>query len=83
MDEIVWHESNTTALRAISDLDCLDCLACLLFPIIHFNNHKLELDQITNIKKLSTHLMAFAGTVASPACYPNNFTVPYHPVVDC
>jgi hypothetical protein len=79
MNEMVRQETNMTALLATSDLDCLDCL---LFLAIHFNNHKLELDQIINIKKLSTHLTAFAGTAAFPTCYPNDVTIPYHPVVD-
>jgi hypothetical protein len=77
MNEVARQETNMTALHAISDLDCP------LFLAFHFNNHKLELDQITNIRKLSTHLVALTGTAAFPACYPNDFTVPYYPVVDC
>jgi hypothetical protein len=80
VNEMAQQETNATALHAISDLDCLDCLILLA---VHFNHHKVALDQIAHINMSTTHLVDFTGTTAFPACDPNNVTIPCHPIVDC
>jgi hypothetical protein len=74
-NEIVQQETNMIDLGAIYDLDFL------LFLAIHFNHRNLELRQITQSNMITTHLMAFTGMAALPACYPNDFAIPYHAIV--
>jgi hypothetical protein len=80
MNEMVRQETNMTDFRAISDLDCIDCH---LFLTIQFNHHKPEIRQITHINMITTHFMAFTGMANFPDCDPNDFTIPYNPIVDC